>query len=124
MTLVDTSIWIDHFRAANPVLQALLNDQRVLSHPHVIGEISLGRFPKREAILSELHDLPRTAMASDREVLYLIDSHGLLGSGIGYINAHLVTAVLLTSGASLWSRDKRLAVVASRMKIAADVTTA
>jgi predicted nucleic acid-binding protein len=117
--LVDTSIWIDHFRSTNPILRSRLNDQRVLIHPFVMGELALGRFPGRDSILSDLDALPWSALASDPEVVRLIDREALSGSRIGYIDAHLLAAVRLTSGATLWSRDKRLHAVASWLNLAA-----
>ena len=45
--LVDTSVWVDHFRQANPTLAALLESDRVLVHPMVIGELACGTPPDR-----------------------------------------------------------------------------
>ena len=40
MTLVDTSVWIDHLRRGDAELAALLEEGMVLVHPFVIGEIA------------------------------------------------------------------------------------
>ena len=42
MTLVDTSIWVDHLRKGSPPLENLLQEKQVLTHPWVIGEIPCG----------------------------------------------------------------------------------
>jgi predicted nucleic acid-binding protein len=117
--LVDTSIWIDHLRAGSEALVALLDGQAVLTHPFVVGELALGSLRQRDVVLRSLHALPQAAVASDAEVLTFIDQHRLFGTGIGYVDAHLLAAVRLTEGAVMWSADVRMAEVAKRLGIAA-----
>lgn len=118
MILVDTSIWIDHLRAGDKSLSALLDAGRVLAHPFVVGELALGILRQRDIILDALSDLPQARVATDKEVLHLIDQNALSGLGIGYVDAHLLAAVRLTAGSVLWTRDKRLHRVADRLKVA------
>jgi hypothetical protein len=118
MILVDTSIWVDHLRKGDPVMQRLLEDGGVLSHPLVSGELAMGNLNPREVILGALRRLPLATIAEHDEVLHFISNHRLYGLGIGYIDAHLLVAVQLTPGATLWTRDKRLALVAEHLKIA------
>lgn len=108
MILVDTSIWIDHLRQRDERLNKLLNQGQVLAHPFVIGELALGSLQNRAAILSALQDLPQAPVATEGEVLSFIEQNALYGIGIGYIDAHLLAAVRLSPGATLWTRDKRL----------------
>ncbi len=115
MILVDTSVWIDHLRVGDPRLSALLQDGRVLGHPLVIGELALGQLARRSEILGLLRNLPQATAASDAEVLHLVESRRLFGLGIGYLDAHLLAATRLTSGAGLWTRDKRLAGAADQL---------
>jgi predicted nucleic acid-binding protein len=115
--LVDTSIWIDHFRTGDDKLAEILFDGDVLTHPWVIGELALGRLALREEILGLLRNLPQATVATEDEVLTLIDNRRLFGLGIGYVDAHLLAATMLSSGARLWTRDKRLAAVAARFRI-------
>jgi predicted nucleic acid-binding protein len=121
--LVDSSVWIDHFRLNDAVLAGLLDSQRVLTHPFVIGELALGSLKQRNVILSALRDLPRASVASDDEVLDFIAQHELFGQGVGYIDAHLLASVRLTPNASLWTRDKRLRAVADGLSLSAKSTT-
>jgi hypothetical protein len=111
--LVDTSVWINHLRVGDPKLAALLQDSYVLAHPWVIGELALGQLSQRTEVLRLLHNLPQANVATDAEVLKLIDSRHLFGLGIGYVDAQLLAATMLTAGAGLWTRDKRLAAVAA-----------
>jgi predicted nucleic acid-binding protein len=113
--LVDTSVWVDHFRSGDDDLQSLLNAAQVLAHPFVTGELALGNIQKRAAILDALNGLPQASVASNEEVLRFIDQQSLFGLGIGYIDAHLLAAVRLSSQALLWTRDKRLQAAASRL---------
>jgi predicted nucleic acid-binding protein len=116
--LVDTSVWIGHLRARDDELSSLLDSGQVLGHPFVTGEIALGNLRHRSAILRELHELPQSIVASDEEVRQLIDRAALFGRGIGYVDAHLIAAVRLTAGATLWTRDSRLRVVATELALA------
>jgi predicted nucleic acid-binding protein len=116
--LVDTSVWIDHLRAGDPELASLLHNGDVLAHPWVTGELALGHLAQRSEILGLLQNLPQAKAATDVEVLTLVDSHQLFGLGIGYVDAHLLAATMLTTGARLWTRDKRLAAVAAQHGLA------
>lgn len=120
MILVDTSVWIDHLRAGNPALVALLQDGQVLAHPWVTGEIALGNLANRVEVLGLLGNLSQAAVATDTELLILIDRHRLFGRGVGYVDVQLLAATLLTSGSLLWSRDRRLIAIAAELGIAHD----
>jgi predicted nucleic acid-binding protein len=116
--LVDTSMWVDHLRHGDPRLSALLEDARVLAHPWVTGELALGQLSRRDEILGLLHNLPQATVASEAEVRTLIESRRLFGSGIGYVDAQLLAATVITPGARLWTRDRRLEAVAVRQRLA------
>ncbi len=122
MILVDTSIWIDHLRSSDEQLVALLDSGKVLAHPFVTGELALGNLGNRHAVLGALQELPHAKVATSAEVLQFIGEKALYGSGIGYTDAHLLAAVLLTPGSTLWTRDKRLHALASRLGIATQTT--
>lgn len=100
-------------------MEKLLYDRGILVHPFVVGEIALGRLRKRAEWLDRLARLPRAVVADVSEVLFLIERQSLFGSGIGYVDAHLVTSALLTSRSRLWTRDKKLRAVAERLSVAA-----
>ncbi|KVX62244.1 type II toxin-antitoxin system VapC family toxin [Burkholderia stagnalis] len=119
MILVDTSVWIDHLRANDATLAALLDTDKVLVHPFVIGELALGSLRNRHIVLDALRDLPAAVTATDEEVQRLIDDAPLHGLGIGYVDAHLLASVRLTAGSRLWTRDRRLLSAADRLQLAA-----
>jgi predicted nucleic acid-binding protein len=118
--LVDTSIWVDHLRADDEAVAALLDAGRVLTHPFVIGELALGRLRQRRIILSALQNLSSASVATDAEVLMFIERNALAGLGIGYVDVHLLAATRLTAGSALWTRDKRLSGVAERLGLGWD----
>ncbi len=118
MILADTSVWVDHLRASDNALAALLDTGMVLAHPFVIGELALGNLRQREIVLNALADLPHASVATDVEVLHFIERQALFGRGIGYIDAHLLAAVQLTAGTGLWTKDKRLHAVAVQLGLA------
>ena len=118
MILVDTSVWIDHLRKSDATLSGLLKQRSVLIHSMVIGEISVGSYRNRDGILFDLGLLPTATAATDGEVLRFISHNKLYATGIGYIDAHLLASVRLTPGATLWTRDKRLAKAAESLNLA------
>lgn len=119
MILADTSIWVDHLRANDKLLAGLLSSGHVLMHPHVIGELALGNFRQREMTLRDLSNLPRAVVATHAEAMHFIEHNALFGLGVGFIDIHLLASVRSTDGASIWTRDKRLNSVASRLGLAA-----
>jgi hypothetical protein len=118
--LVDTSVWVDHLRSGERRLFQLLDAGQVVIHPFVIGEIALGILPQRSLTLGTLRLLPKALVAAHDEVLDFIEQYRLFGSGISYIDVHLLAATRLTAGTGLWTRDKSLRNVAERLALAAE----
>jgi hypothetical protein len=84
-----------------------------------MGEIALGNLPRRTETLSNLNKLPKAVTADPADVLYFIERNDIFGTGIGYVDAHLLVATTLTADVRLWTRDKRLRTVAERLAISA-----
>ena len=120
MVLLDTSIWIDHLRQSNPEVVSLLENRHVLTHSFVLGELAMGTLAGRNALLSNLARLPRAIIATDIEVMTMVEKHKLFGLGIGWVDAHVLAGTLLTLGAKLWTKDKKLLAIAgdSRFSVA------
>ena len=116
MVLIDSSVWIDHFKRSNPDLSHLLENQQVCMHPFVIGELACGGFKNRKEILSLLHALPNCSCVDNDEVLFFIEQHQLMGRGIGLIDLHLLASCII-EGHRLWSSDRRLKAVAALLRI-------
>lgn len=116
MVLVDTSVWISHFREGNVKLIKLLNNCQVVCHPYIIGELACGNLKNRTEILSLLKALPMAIQANHEEVLQFIENKQLMGKGLGYIDIHLLASAMLT-GISIWTLDKRLERVSQEMDL-------
>lgn len=117
MVLVDTSVWIDHLRRGSLKMGHLLDGGLVLSHPFVLGELACGNLRNRRHILEALSALPYCEVSDSSEVLSLVESEGLDGRGIGWIDAHLLASARL-SGCALWTLDRPLIAAARRLGVA------
>ncbi|HYJ83233.1 MAG TPA: PIN domain-containing protein [Allosphingosinicella sp.] len=116
MILVDTSIWADHFGRRNLHLDALIRGNILLNHEFVTAEIALGNLADPQGTLWMLEAMPQARIATHTELMTLIRNARLAGSGIGFVDAHLLAACQLSS-AQLWTRDKRLRVQAEALGI-------
>ena len=115
--LVDTSVWVDHFRKQNNALTDLLELDLVMAHPLVVGEIACGTPPQRIQTLTDLGSLHQAQLASVREVMDFIERERLFGAGCGLIDLMLLASTLITPGTELWTLDKRLAGLADRFGV-------
>jgi predicted nucleic acid-binding protein len=113
--LVDTSVWIAHFRETDPLLVAALEGSEVLMHPFVLGELACGNLRNRDTVLGLLGKLPFAPTATEAEALEFIERRALMGRGIGYIDVHLLASVAIAGTARLWTRDRRLSAVAAEL---------
>ena len=116
MILVDTSVWISHFRTGGSKLGDLLSQALVMVHPFVRGELVCGNLKHRARILSDLDALPSALFATHEEVVSLVEARKLWGLGIGWIDAHLLASALL-SNCQLWTLEGRLARAAAAARV-------
>jgi predicted nucleic acid-binding protein len=117
--LIDTSVWIDHFRRRNDALVTLLLQDEALSHPMILGELACGSPPApRQRTLGDMGLLQPATQASWDEVMALIERERLYGLGCGLVDITLLASTLLTPDARLWTLDKRLAELAARFDAA------
>jgi predicted nucleic acid-binding protein len=117
MILVDTSVWVQHLRAGSSRLKSLLLEEQVLCHPFVIGELACGSIARRDEVLRLLAALPQAREATHEEALVLLERERLHGSGLGWIDTHLLASARL-SRAPLWTLDGKLARAAGALGIA------
>ena len=116
MVLVDTSVWVSHFRRKNSLLDQLLSTELVYCHPFVIGELACGHLHNRSEILSLLHELPAAVTATDEDVLMYIDKYRLMGKGLSIIDIHLLASASLST-LSIWTEDKVMRHTARQLGI-------
>ena len=116
MVLVDTSVWISHLRKGEPQFAMLLENAEVMVHPFIVGELACGSLKNRKEILSLLRALPMVLTISHEEVLYFIEQRSLAGSGMGYVDVHLLAAAQLEN-ISIWTFDNILDRAASKLHL-------
>ncbi|MFQ5963884.1 MAG: type II toxin-antitoxin system VapC family toxin [Candidatus Scalinduaceae bacterium] len=119
MLLVDTSVWVFHFREGNAKLINLLNNGYVICHPFIVGELACGHLKNRYEILSLLQTLPMAIQAEHEEVLLFIENNRLMGKGLGYIDIHLLASAVLTR-VPIWTLDKKLNEISKKLALGFD----
>lgn len=117
MILVDTSVWVDYLRHGDETLAQLLSQGLVTMHPMIVGELACGYLQNRKQLISLWQNLPLAIEATHQEAMLFIESEQLMGKGIGFVDAHLLTSTRLTANTQLWTRDKRLANIAESLNI-------
>lgn len=118
MIIVDTSIWVDHFRRANEEIGRLLIMGQVVLHPFVYGELLLGGVPVQGAIGELLREMPVPSTASPAEAAAFISWAKLSGTGVGYVDSHLLLSARMDFGGKVMTRDKSLLAEATRLGVA------
>ena len=114
--IVDTSIWVAHFKRSHPRLGELLDKTQVMCHDFIVGELACGNLNNRRRILNLLEVLPRAPLLSQKEVLHFVEQHSLMGTGVGFIDVHLLASARL-SNIPLWTLDKSLQRLATKLEL-------
>ena len=118
MVLVDTSVWVSHFKNTDIRLSELLIQDLVMCHPLIIAEIACGTPPSpRASTLNDFALLSQGKVATQNEVLTMIERHALFGKGCGYVDIALLASTLITGNLQLWTFDKRLELLASQLGV-------
>ncbi len=117
MTLVDTSVWFNHFRRTDAALTRLLADNLVALHPFVLGEIAAGNLRNRSQTLADLALLPTASLAQESEVHFLLESHRLWGTGLGWVDLHILASAKLSNFA-VYTVDGALNAAATILNLA------
>jgi len=115
--LVDTSVWVDHFKRENQGLVYLLERDHVMMHPMVLGELACETPPNRARTLIDLDNLQYSQQATLKETLDFVESEKLYGSGCGLVDMLLLASTMMTSQTELWTLDKRLSAMAERFGV-------
>ncbi len=117
MILADTSIWIDYLRGKNNRLAQYIQQDLLVMHLMIMGELALGSFKERQNLLRSCASLPLISTVSYEMVMEFIDEFSLMGKGIGWVDANLLASVYQSS-AKIWTRDSRLNAVAQELNLA------
>jgi len=96
----------------------LATDQ-VLCHPLIVLELACGTPPSpRERTLGDLKKLQQSVIATTEETLDLIEREPFQDLGCGAVDMSLLASVLLTPDTLLWTVDKNLDALATRLGVA------
>jgi predicted nucleic acid-binding protein len=118
--LIDTSMWVKHFKSENKEVSALLDAGRVVIHPFIVAELALGGLRDRKMTLASLEFLPELPVAELHEVRQLIEVRKLYTEGIGLVDAHLIASLIIVqTPTAIWTDDDGLARVAEKLGILA-----
>lgn len=115
--LVDSSVWVGHFKQRNEQLVRLLELGWVMCHPYVVAEVACGTPPGRKAIIAMLAQLECTPVATQDELLALLETRQLFGRGCGFVDISLIASALLSENIKIWTQDKRLEVLTAELRI-------
>jgi hypothetical protein len=116
--LIDSSVWISHFKSPNTQLAELIGSDLALSHPMVLLEIACGTPPApRQRTLRDLGRLRTTLHASLPESLDWVEREALFGLGCGLVDIVLLVSTLITPSAQIWTFDKKLDDLAKRYRV-------
>lgn len=118
MIIVDTSIWVEHIRGGKTPLGKLLDSARVLLHPFVFGELLLHGLPHKGALSANLSELEVPPVATAEEAAAFITWAELAGTGIGYVDTHLLVSARMLPAGKLLSLDTKLHAQAERLGVA------
>lgn len=116
--LVDSSVWVGHFKQRSEHLVQLLEQGLVICHPYVVAEIACGTPPGRKAIISMLADLESAPVATQDELLTMMNTRKLFGRGCGFVDMSLLASSLISEKLRLWTVDKRFELIASELGLA------
>lgn len=110
-------MWVDHLRSRNEALVALLEAGHVVLHPFVIAELACGTLKQRAKMLALLRDLPQAPMLVHDHALDFLETHKLMGRGLGWIDVNLLASAT-HARLAFWTLDRRLAKAATELGIA------
>ena len=117
--LVDTSVWVRHFKTADHHLRYLLLADVVMTHPMIVLELTCGTPPQpRLKTLQDIALLNTAVSATFEELAQWIESQQLYGLGCGLVDLSLLASARLTPNTRLWTLDKRLHQLAVRFNVA------
>jgi predicted nucleic acid-binding protein len=116
--LVDTSVWVAHFKRRDEQLVTMPEDGWVVCHPHVVVEVACGTPPRRAEVVALLRELQRVPVLLTDELLALLQQRALSGRGCGFVDISLLGSALLAGNTLLWTLDKRLGALTTELGLA------
>lgn len=99
-------------------MRELITESNIALHPYIYGELLLGGLPSKGIAAQQLLKLERSPVASASEAAAFIEWAELSGTGIGYVDSHLLMSAKLLANGSVLTKDKNLHAQAERLGLA------
>ena len=100
-------------------MDTVLGEGAIRLHPFVLGELLLNGLPKQGPFsVAFLEAYAPVPVASAFEVASFIQWARLAGTGVGYVDAHLLVAARLLPRGSIMTLDNNLRAQAERFDVA------
>jgi len=115
--LIDSSVWVEHFKNPNELLSDLIEENLIVTHPLVITEVACGTPNNKSGIIEEMKNLNKTEQATVDEVLEFIKRENLAGKGCGAVDIFLLASTIITGDTAIWTLDKNLKKLAERFNV-------
>jgi predicted nucleic acid-binding protein len=120
MVLVDTSVWIRTLAGKEPyvgVMNQLSENDRIVGHDLVHGELLVGDVGGRTKFLAEYDRMDRASLIPHSEVVILARFRKLHGRGLSWIDVHLLASAMIGHH-QLYTADLDLADAANELGVA------
>lgn len=116
MILIDTSIWVDHLNKPDARFADTGRRELIVVHPYIVGELAAGNLSNWHQTVRALRLLPQLAAVSEDEYYSFTSEGKLMGSGLSYVDIHILASACATPDCFLWTRDKRLRAKAEMLE--------
>jgi predicted nucleic acid-binding protein len=116
LVLVDTSVWLAHWRSPLAAMSQLLQTQDVVTHSVVLGELAVGNLRDRSRTLADLRMLLDAVECPAAETLSFLETRHLFGIGLSWGDVQLLAAAEFNA-IPLWTLDQRLQQAAQSCKL-------
>lgn len=102
------------------MLAGLITLNRIVQHPYVTGEIVVGNLHERDRAIWGLRTLPRIPPVDEDQFHDFLRSAKLYGTGLGFVDIHILAAANAHGAARIWTRDRRMLDQARRLELLHD----
>ena len=116
--LIDSSAWIRHIRFGDPVVDRAIAEGVALGHVDVAGEIAMGTGDHAARFRDMILQLTPVEAVERNELFALVASMQMNGRGVGWTDAGIIAACLLSRPPTpIYTRDRRMRELAEAIGV-------
>ena len=116
--LVDSSAWIRHVRYGDAVVDRAIAEGVAIGHLDVAGEIAMGTGDHAARFRDIILQLTLIEPVDRSELFALVVARDMNGRGVGWIDAGIIAACLLSNPpTSLYTLDRRMRELAEMIGV-------